>query len=94
MATGLRWLCIIECMLGSQKKYLTLNGIAKKKKQYSDSTLEAIITMTDTSYKSLIEQMTGRERDSFFKFGFTTRKMGKRTITYVDKVLWVNPDKK
>ena len=67
---------------------------SEEKKQYSDSTLEAIITMTDTSYKSLIEQMTGRERDSFFKFGFTTRKMGKRTITYVDKVLWVNPNKK
>ena len=60
-----------------------------QKKQIQATTQEAIVTITDTAYKSLLEQMKGRDANSVYNFSFTSRKLGNRTITYVNKAVWV-----
>jgi len=60
------------------------------KKQKKDITMEAIVTMTDTSYKSMLEQMQGRDPNSFYKFVFTSKKLKGRMVNYVEKVVWVS----
>lgn len=60
------------------------------RKPVKQTTQEAIVTITDTAYKSLLEQLEGRPAESILKFVFTTRKMKNKTITYIDKVVWVN----
>ncbi len=53
--------------------------------------LEAIIILTDTAYKSLIEQMQGRQSGSWFKLSFMTKKKsGGGLMTYANKVIWVS----
>lgn len=69
--------------------YSAWDSVAKK--QYPVSTQEAIVTITDSSYKSLIEQMSGRDGNSTYKFLFVSRKIGDRKITYVKSALWVEP---
>jgi len=60
------------------------------KKEIKMETKEAIVVVTDTTYKQLLEQLNGREETSVLKFHFTTRKIQNRQATYVDKVLWVS----
>jgi len=59
------------------------------KKEYKESTEDGIVTITDTAYKSLIEQMNGRDENDIYKFSFTSRKLKGRQVTYVDKAIWV-----
>lgn len=63
---------------------------AKKRKEIPSQTQEAILTVTDSAYKQILEQLNGRAATSFLKFEFTTRKVQNRQSTYVDKVLWVS----
>jgi len=58
-------------------------------RRYQVEATEAIVTMTDSSYKSLIEQMNGRDANAVYKFSFTSRKLKGRMVNYVDKVVWV-----
>lgn len=67
--------------------YSDWDSVARK--QYTAQTSEAIVTMTDTSYKSLLEQMKGRDTNAYYKFAFTSRKLKGRMVNYVDKVVWV-----
>jgi len=60
-----------------------------QRRQVQETTQDAIVTITDTAYKSLLEQMNGRDAQSVYQFTFTSRKMGGRTVTYVDKAVWV-----
>lgn len=64
---------------------------ASAKKEVKAQTQEAIVVVTDTAYKLLCEQLNGRDPMSFLKFGWTSKNVGGRQMTYVDKVLWVNP---
>jgi hypothetical protein len=59
------------------------------RKEYFKLAPEAIVTITDLAYKSLLEQMSGRDPESTYKLVFTTRKMGKKNVTFADKVVWV-----
>ncbi|MCK4501214.1 hypothetical protein KAU11_12005 [Candidatus Babeliales bacterium] len=59
-------------------------------KAVKETASEVIVTVTDTAYKTLIEQLEGRPAESLFKFVFTTRKLGGRNVTYINKVVWVN----
>jgi len=59
------------------------------KREFFKATQEAIVTVTDLAYKSLLEQMNGRDAEATYKLIFTTRKMGKRNVTFADKVVWV-----
>jgi hypothetical protein len=61
------------------------------KKRVSVPLTEAIITLTDSAYKSLEEQANGRPLESWFKLSFVTQK--KKTggsMTYANKVIWVS----
>ena len=60
------------------------------KKQAQLSTQNAIVTVTDTAYKSLLKQANGRDPNSIYKFVFTSRKMGKKNVTYVKSAVWVS----
>ncbi len=53
-------------------------------------TSEAILLVTDNTYKQILEQLNGRAANSVLKFHFVTRKIGKRQATFIDKVLWVS----
>lgn len=59
------------------------------RKEIPATTSEAIIVVTDSAYKQILEQLNGRAATSLLKFQFTTRKIQNRQSTYVDKVLWV-----
>jgi len=54
------------------------------------TTTEAMVVVTDSAYKQIVEQLNGRPADSFLKFQFTTRKIQNRQSTYIDKVVWVS----
>ena len=70
---------------------ITYNGWDEAShKAVKQTVTEAITTVTDIAYKSLMEQAEGRPAESLFKFVFTTRKLGGRNVTYVNKVVWVN----
>jgi len=60
------------------------------RKEYPSETQEAITLVTDNAYKQIVEQLNGRAATSLLKFHFVTKKIGQRTSTYVDKVLWVS----
>lgn len=67
--------------------YSEWDSVARR--QYPMQVAEAIVTMTDTAYKSLLEQMKGRNLEAFYQFVFTSRKLKGRMVNYVDKVVWV-----
>jgi hypothetical protein len=62
----------------------------KKRKEVPATTEEGIVIVTDTTYKQIIEQLNGRNPDSVLKFEFTTKKIGGRNSTYVNKVIWLS----
>ena len=68
--------------------YSTWDHISKK--NMYKQTQEAILTITNSTYDQLLGQMEGRPPESLYKFVFTSRKIGNRTMSYVNKVLWVD----
>ena len=60
------------------------------RKEIPATTDEAIIVITDSAYKQLVEQLNGRPQSSYLKFIFITRKIGNKNSTYIDKVVWVS----
>jgi hypothetical protein len=63
---------------------------AKKRKEVPATTEEGIVIVTDTTYKQILEQLNGRSPESVLKFEFTTKKIGDRKSTYVNKVIWLS----
>lgn len=65
----------------------------EQRKKVQQNAQEAIITLTDTAFNSLQDAMKGREINSFYHLSFTTRNKprGGGTMTYVDKIIWVEP---
>jgi hypothetical protein len=60
------------------------------RKEIKMQTSEAIVTVTDQAHKLLLEQMSGRSQNDIYRFGWTSRKLGRRVIKFIDKVTWVN----
>jgi len=58
---------------------------SSQKKRVQKTTQDAIITITDSAFKQLEEQMNGRAQESWYKFEFMKRNKG----SYVNKVKWV-----
>lgn len=67
--------------------YSAWDSVARR--NYKQTVAEALVTMTDTSYKSMLEQMKGRDANAFYQFVFTTRKLRGRMVSFVEKVVWV-----
>lgn len=61
------------------------------KREYTAFAPEAIVTITDMAYKSLLEQTNGRNPNSLYRFVFVSRNIGGKTVSYIEKVIWVNP---
>lgn len=63
---------------------------SQQKRKVQQTAQEAIIVLTDTAFKSLVEAMNGRDPNSYYSLSFTTRNKPKGgTMTYVDKIIWV-----
>jgi len=74
---------------------LTFNVWDKATTQNIQTTAQhVVITITDTAYKKWIEQMQGKIPGAFYKFVFSSRKLGARTITYVNDIVWVKDQEK
>lgn len=58
------------------------------KQNLENFTQEAIITVTDSCYKTLAEVSAGRPEGSWYKLGIM-RKSGKRTVIYADRFIFV-----
>jgi len=63
---------------------------AKKRKETPAVADEAIVVITDTTYKQILEQLNGRAPESYLRFEFTTKKIQSRSSTYVKNVIWVS----
>ena len=60
-------------------------------KEVRRDTLHAEVAITDTAFKTLVEQMNGRDENSVYKMCFRERKRpkGRGMMRYVEKFLWV-----